>query len=441
MRNFLELILMLFHFVLNQRLKARRSNSLRVMTWNLGERLNEELPHFVGLIKAVDPDIVCLNECRRNDGFDQIVEIARMAGYGHKFSQSIAGSNYLGRRSDKTIGIISKIPISDMSMLPPNWSGSPLAVFAVDGPYSDMEVTLSYRGVKHFVYSVRHSAYSLSMNRESLQWLEDRIRQHRTEARSRNEPIPNFIVAGDFNSPGAASGEPSRQVGFMSARPQPQHVLSFFLQAGLVDATQNLASDDEEWNGLMRPVCMVDVIAYSGDYDVLKAAHPKHGGLEFGRALSDHTYVFADLAPKTALNRRVFDLDVYYPPPFDFSLSRTNAIVSYDPQDRITATLLSTNWFDSFCTLQLKVPATISWRKEISLFARDGTLISTIFTDGSNRGPNTMRFLHADRAGMYLTLSKAQRSWLSVTSSVEKVRIYLQNIGRGQTIEFDWTQD
>jgi endonuclease/exonuclease/phosphatase family metal-dependent hydrolase len=444
MRGFLAFLVWLINYFNQRRLKARRVNSLRVMCcWNLGERINEELPHFVGLIKSVDPDIVCLNETRRNDGFDQIENIARMAGYGFWKSEAIAGSNGLERTTAKTIGIISKIQVSEHEMLQANWSPpslpSWLTLFAEDGPYRDMEVSFSYKGIKHFLYSVRHSAHTLAMNRESFLWLEDRIRQRRTEARNSGQPIPNFIVAGDFNGPGAGNYYPDRALGFNSVRIQPPHILSFFTQVDLIDATINMFHPEKDpWNGTTehRPVCMVDVIAYSGDYDVLKASE-----MMFGNSLSDHPYVFVDLAQKKSTIRQILDLDVYFPPPFDFSSGNTQPIVSYDHSDRITATLVRTNIFDPLITITLKVEPHITWRKEISLFTRDGTLIGTIFTDGSNKGPVTMTFPYADRSGMFMTLSKAQGSWFTVTPRVEKVRIYLENIERGQAIEFNWTQD
>ena len=96
-------------------------SSLKIVTWNIGgahtiktkemfDYNTENLSYFVDIIKALKPDVVCLQESHTNDKDVLAVRMAESLGLAHVFDAPRSPS-HIDERYQLSNAILSRHPI------------------------------------------------------------------------------------------------------------------------------------------------------------------------------------------------------------------------------------------------------------------------------------------------------------------------------------------
>jgi endonuclease/exonuclease/phosphatase family metal-dependent hydrolase len=283
--------------------------NLRVATWNLGESRLCNLPAVAQAIRAVNADLVFLNEVMRGDvwadaryGVNSALDLQARCGY--PFIQWIDTSilSPIVGSGAKMVALFSRFPL--FSPYPQPALEDPIA----NGVFRALEVQAEIDGRIWFLYTLRFSSRNFDNFSRHCELLRDRIR-----ALPAGTPV---IAAGDFNG-GAHHYKTWRENGRQNPTvvqngPPPQ-LADLIRQAGLSSVTERWplrpAQPNEEnpIDSLPPHYAATDLILFRGDIEAVNSFEtlPNCGCVDaFVTAKQpisigpDHEMVVGDFAPK-----------------------------------------------------------------------------------------------------------------------------------------------
>ncbi|WP_126447661.1 exodeoxyribonuclease III [Sulfuricystis multivorans] len=147
---------------------------MKVATWNVNS-LKVRLPHLIDWLKAVQPDVVCLQETKTEDAGFPFAEIAA-AGY-HAIHN--------GQKTYNGVAILARSQAGDIVReLPGFEDGQKRLLAATVGP---VRFICAYMPNGQAVGSAKY-AYKLAWLDALARWLGDELRRH-----------PQLALLGDFN--------------------------------------------------------------------------------------------------------------------------------------------------------------------------------------------------------------------------------------------------
>lgn len=173
------------------------TNSLRVLTWNIGYLADADHPASIPLqaaaITYADPDIVFINEAMRlgpDDRDNQILELSALTPLKHVEFAVATDVGIFGINGQKLIGVLSRFPLSNANSLASFCDG----VLSESGCNRTLEVTAMIDDRLYFLYSTRWSHAYEGNNIKIAAQLRDRILALQSNYRE-----ACFIVGGDLN--------------------------------------------------------------------------------------------------------------------------------------------------------------------------------------------------------------------------------------------------
>jgi len=147
---------------------------MKIATWNVNS-LKVRLPHVLDWLAAAQPDVLCLQETKTEDGGFPFAELAA-AGYG---------SIHNGQKTYNGVAILARHPVQDESRDLPGLDDPQKRLIAAT--VGGVRLVCAYMPNGQAVGSDKY-AYKLQWLAALADWLHEELQQH-----------PNLALLGDFN--------------------------------------------------------------------------------------------------------------------------------------------------------------------------------------------------------------------------------------------------
>ena len=147
---------------------------MKFATWNVNS-LNVRLPHVLDWLKAVQPDVLCLQETKQEDSkfpYDALKE----AGYD---------AVHVGQKTYNGVAILSRHPMTDIQRNIPGFADEQQRIIAAD--INGLRVVCAYIPNGQAVDSDKYQ-YKLRWLDALTQWLRAELAAH-----------PKLLLLGDYN--------------------------------------------------------------------------------------------------------------------------------------------------------------------------------------------------------------------------------------------------
>ena len=147
---------------------------MKLATWNVNS-LKVRLPQVLAWLAETQPDVLCLQETKLEDGVFPQAEI-EVSGYRCVFA---------GQKTYNGVAILSRAPLSNVTTGIPNFADEQKRVIAAN--LGDVRVVCAYFPNGQAVGSDKYD-YKLRWLEALIPWLQDELTRH-----------PKLVLAGDYN--------------------------------------------------------------------------------------------------------------------------------------------------------------------------------------------------------------------------------------------------
>ena len=147
---------------------------MKIGTWNVNS-LKVRLPHVIQWLEANQPDVLCLQETKLQDGFFPLAELSA-SGYS---------SIHVGQKTYNGVALLSKQPGRNVISAIPNFEDDQKRVIAAT--YGDIRVVCIYVPNGENIESEKFR-YKLNWLSALYSWLREELAQ-----------FPKLALLGDFN--------------------------------------------------------------------------------------------------------------------------------------------------------------------------------------------------------------------------------------------------
>jgi len=186
---------------------------LKVATWNVNS-LNVRLPHVLDWLRDTQPDVLCLQETKQEDGkfpYDAL----KQAGYD---------AVHIGQKTYNGVAILSRHPLTNIQCNIPDFDDDQQRIIAAD--INDVRVVCAYIPNGQALDSDKYQ-YKMRWLNALNQWLKTELASH-----------PKLLLLGDYNiaPEDRDCHDPAVWVGHVLVSPPEREAFQQLINLGLHDS-------------------------------------------------------------------------------------------------------------------------------------------------------------------------------------------------------------